>query len=283
MTIDVVRSDDREVPVEYRFEFPPIYGGNTQSLTRAIPGGGDHGAATDTAKVTLTDYHGFVIDQRTAVIEIPVAVPTITSISPESGYADTIVTITGYGFGETKGSVFFNTTPTGIFGSWSDTEIKTQVPIGATSGNVIVRDNAGRSSNGIYFEVKEVCAKIADCFKLEFTPSDCDGNPIAPSVKLPLVQVGCQLAVDPDYSWPSAYRYTASGSVTQANVSLSFARTIDTVFWDAIQGTFSGTASQAGLAYTGTVVYRYSKEDCDADHTLDNVPFLIDLSRCAAP
>ena len=285
LTIDVVRSDDREVPVEYRFESPPIYGGKTQNITRAIPGGGDHGAATDTATVTLTDYNGFDIDQRTAVIEIPVAVPTITSISPESGYVDAIVTITGYGFGKTEGSVFFNTTPTGIFGSWSDTEITTMVPSGATSGDVVVRDAEGRTSNGKYFEVKK-SGKIGDCYRLEFTPSDCEGNIKAPSMKLHFIQAGGQLSLDQD--GPYSDWYTASGSITNANVSLSFTRHIGDVDWEIIEGTFSGRTSGStllGLTYNGTVEYNYSKKECDADHTLDNVPFDIDLStkRCVAP
>jgi len=156
LTIDVVRADDREVPVEYHFQFPPIWDETTTTLTRAIPAGGDFGAATDTATVTLKDQYGSIADKRTAIIEIPAAVPTITDISPKTGFVDTVVTITGTTFGQTEGRVLFNGTPTGIFASWTNTEIKTKVPLGATSGDVIVRDAEGRTSNGIYFEVKEV-------------------------------------------------------------------------------------------------------------------------------
>ena len=156
LTIDVVREDDREVPLKYHFQFPPIYDGITTKLTKAIPPGGDFGAAKDTVTATLSTHYGGTVHSRPAVIEIPAAVPTITDISPNMGSVYTIVTITGTGFGKTQGYVLFNGTPTGEYGLWTDTEIQTVVPFGATSGNVIVRDAAGTNSNGVYFVVFDI-------------------------------------------------------------------------------------------------------------------------------
>jgi hypothetical protein len=81
--------------------------------------------------------------------------PTIKSISPVSGYSGTPFTITGTGFGATKGtsSVTLNGKPLPI-ASWSDTVIKTgagQAALGP--GKVVVTVN-GVASNAVTFTVK---------------------------------------------------------------------------------------------------------------------------------
>lgn len=80
--------------------------------------------------------------------------PVLTAITPNSGQAGIIVTLTGKYFGtdKTKGSVTFNSTSVTSISSWSDTEIKLTVPGGATSGLVYVTVN-GLKSNGITFTV----------------------------------------------------------------------------------------------------------------------------------
>jgi len=70
---------------------------------------------------------------------VPSPLPTIASVSPASGPAGTVVTITGANLGATQGAstVTFNgtaSTPT----SWSDTSIVVPVPQGATSGHIVV-------------------------------------------------------------------------------------------------------------------------------------------------
>src|SRR5712692_8637836 len=85
-----------------------------------------------------------------------VPAPTISSLSLTSGVVGTSVTVTGTNFGATQGSgtVSFNWTdaaPT----SWSATSIVAPVPIGATTGNVVV-SASGVASNGISFTVVEV-------------------------------------------------------------------------------------------------------------------------------
>ena len=82
------------------------------------------------------------------------ATPTITSLSPTSGAAGLQVTINGTGFGATRGTstVTFNGTLTGTPATWSSTQIKVNVPAGATAGNVVVHA-AGVHSNGSPFTV----------------------------------------------------------------------------------------------------------------------------------
>jgi len=82
--------------------------------------------------------------------------PTIASLSPGSGLAGTVVTITGTNFGTTQGSstVKFNgtvATPT----NWNATSIVAPVPSGTTSGNVVVTVS-GAASNGVGFTVSAI-------------------------------------------------------------------------------------------------------------------------------
>src|SRR6202034_1860520 len=75
------------------------------------------------------------------------------SLSPTSGAVGAAVTVTGTNFGSTQGSstVQFNGT-TATITSWSATSIKTTVPTGATTGNVVVHAS-GVNSNGSSFTV----------------------------------------------------------------------------------------------------------------------------------
>ncbi len=76
-----------------------------------------------------------------------VSTPAIGNLSPHSGSAGTLVTITGSGFGATQGSsstVTFNGVPA-TPQTWSDTQIVVPVPVAATSGQIVVTVN-GQSS-----------------------------------------------------------------------------------------------------------------------------------------
>src|SRR5262245_50845895 len=82
---------------------------------------------------------------------VAMAVPSITSLSPNSGALGTSVTIAGSGFGSTPGTVTFNGT-TGTPTSWNDVSIQVPVPAGATTGSVIVTAG-GNASNAVNFTV----------------------------------------------------------------------------------------------------------------------------------
>lgn len=81
------------------------------------------------------------------------ATPTITLLSPSSGAVGATVTITGSGFNATQGTgtVTFNGV-TATVTSWSPMSLTTTVPVGATTGNVVVQQN-GLTSAGVAFTV----------------------------------------------------------------------------------------------------------------------------------
>ncbi|MBU1671813.1 MAG: IPT/TIG domain-containing protein [Actinobacteria bacterium] len=115
------------------------------------------GAATGSWDVSVTnpDGRGATLPGGFTVEAVPVpAKPSITSISPTSGRAGTIVTITGRDFAKTRGSSYveFGNTRVSAYVSWSDTRIKVRVPAGAGSGPVTV-STANGNSNGVYFKV----------------------------------------------------------------------------------------------------------------------------------
>jgi hypothetical protein len=81
--------------------------------------------------------------------------PVINSLSVTAGPVSTAVTITGVGFGATQGSstVTFNGTAAQVT-AWGASSISAKVPLGATSGNVVVKVT-GQPSNGVAFSVQE--------------------------------------------------------------------------------------------------------------------------------
>jgi hypothetical protein len=64
----------------------------------------------------------------------------ITGFTPEQGYSSNEVTITGKNFGteENRGEVYFNETAATEYVSYTDTEIKVKVPMGASTGRISV-------------------------------------------------------------------------------------------------------------------------------------------------
>ncbi len=82
------------------------------------------------------------------------SLPLISSLSEPAGTVGSSLTITGVNFGATQGAstVTFNGTAATAFTSWSDTSIQLTVPVGATTGNVLVTVN-NNSSNELTFVV----------------------------------------------------------------------------------------------------------------------------------
>jgi hypothetical protein len=86
-------------------------------------------------------------------VPLPVAPPSISSLSPNIGGVGTPVTVAGTNFGTTQvtSTIKFNgitATPT----SWSATSIVVPVPTGATTGSVVVAVT-GQTSNSVAFSV----------------------------------------------------------------------------------------------------------------------------------
>ena len=116
-------------------------GWSDTSITVTVPAGATTGSVVVTVGGTPSDGASFTVT------------PAIGSLSPIAGPEGTTVEITGTSFGAMQGtsSVTFNgtgATPT----SWSDTSITVTVPVGATTGNVVVTVG-GQASNGVSFAV----------------------------------------------------------------------------------------------------------------------------------
>lgn len=88
-------------------------------------------------------------------LELSLDAPVLTSLTPTSGGLGTVVTLTGTNFGASKQTVFqvtFGDTMATTVKRLSDTEIQATVPVGATTGGVIVRSN-GLASTAKPFSV----------------------------------------------------------------------------------------------------------------------------------
>ena len=112
-------------------------------------------SSAGTYTVTATASDGALSNSKTFTWSITHVsqTPSITSLSPASGLVGTAVVISGANFGSTSGagSVQFNGTAATAT-SWSATSISVQVPVGATTGAVVVTVG-GQASNGVSFTV----------------------------------------------------------------------------------------------------------------------------------
>ena len=117
---------------------------STTSITVPVPAGATTGSVVVTVSGQPSNGYLFTV--------APPA-PNITDIQPNPSAVSTSVTITGINFGATQGesTLTFNGT-TASPASWSATSITVPVPIGATTGSVIVTVG-GQASNGFAFEV----------------------------------------------------------------------------------------------------------------------------------
>jgi len=91
-----------------------------------------------------------------------VPAPSISSLSSTNGNAGAAITILGSHFGSTQdtGTISFNGT-NATANSWSDGNISTTVPAGATTGNVVVTAAGGVASPGVPFTVQPVITSIS--------------------------------------------------------------------------------------------------------------------------
>jgi hypothetical protein len=80
--------------------------------------------------------------------------PLIDAITPVAGSVSTIVTITGQRFGLQRlgSAVYFAGVPARGYTSWKDTAIEAVVPVGGSSGELVVKIS-GRGSNAFSFSV----------------------------------------------------------------------------------------------------------------------------------
>jgi len=112
----------------------------TTFITATVPAGALTGAVTvTTGTTTLTSTKTFDV------------LPTITSFAPESGPVGTSVTITGTGLKQTTKVTFDG--KSAAFTVISDTEVKADVPTGATTGKIAVTTKGGSATSATSFTV----------------------------------------------------------------------------------------------------------------------------------
>lgn len=119
--------------------------------------------AEDRGAAGRDDYFGYGrINAYNTLNSFP-AFPAITSFTPAQGATGTVVTISGYGFGATRGSslVRFGTIKASEYTSWSDTRIKVKVPAPASRKCKLTVTTAGGVSNPVYFKVKPTVTNIS--------------------------------------------------------------------------------------------------------------------------
>jgi hypothetical protein len=140
---------------------PPGVSGTFNPKTITGPGSSLLTVATSpttpsgTYTLTINAASGALSKNQNITLGVPC--PTcagITGITPGTGVVNTNVAITGFSFGSTQGSssLIFNNNVAGVVQTWTDTLILASVPVGATTGPVVVRVN-GQSSNGWPFTV----------------------------------------------------------------------------------------------------------------------------------
>jgi len=87
-----------------------------------------------------------------SVSEGAIGVPEITSISPPSGPAGAVITITGSGFGDSpEGSVVMVSGVHAHPNSWSPSKITVTIPRGIAKGDVSVMTRGGKSAGSFAF------------------------------------------------------------------------------------------------------------------------------------
>jgi len=98
--------------------------------------------------------------------------PSLLNISPSVGPVGTVVTITGIGFGSSQGagSVGFNGIAA-VPSSWSDTQITVPVPTGATTGSVVVTQNAPAASTPAFTVTSGPQGSLAPVLQVRFDNS----------------------------------------------------------------------------------------------------------------
>src|SRR6267378_4225237 len=120
------------------------------SITVSVPAGATTGNVVVNVLGTASNGSPFTV------------APTITSLSQNAGAVGASITIIGTNFGTPQGTstVTFNGTTAAAASAWSATSITVLVPVGATTGNVVV-NVLGTASNGSPFTVAPTITSLS--------------------------------------------------------------------------------------------------------------------------
>ena len=120
------------------------------SITVTVPSGASAGNVVVTVNGTASTGVPFVVT------------PGISYLSPSSGAVGTSVTITGSGFGASQSgsTITFNGVSAASVSNWSNTSITLPVPVGASSGPVVVTVG-GLASNSKTFGIPSTVTSVS--------------------------------------------------------------------------------------------------------------------------
>ncbi len=131
---------------------------NTTCIAVQVPTAIANNSYTGSVVVTRTT------DSKTDTLASFRVLPRITSFTPSSGSGGDAVTVNGDHFCQNGGTcptvfaaankvTFTSAQDASVFTSWSDTAMVTQVPMAASTGNVVLTSNTSYTSNGQSFTV----------------------------------------------------------------------------------------------------------------------------------
>ena len=127
-------------------------GWSDTAINTTVPGAAASGTVSVYVSGILNTWAGFKVTK-------------ISGIDRDFGPAGMNVTITGEGFGDTRGNngVYFGTLPAVVadYSLWSDSSIVVKVPAGASSGDIKVKIG-NLYSNGKYFKVSTIAELLPD-------------------------------------------------------------------------------------------------------------------------
>jgi len=211
-----------------------------------------------------------------ATVSAYAAGPSIQSLRPTSAPVGGGLVIAGSGFGQSQGSstVTVNNTPVTVFAFWSATQIYAEVPIGATTGNVIVKVG-GSNSNGVRLTV--VPAPSITSLSASSGPIGSSititGTNLRPSSTLvPYVYFSptggcsnCGIAVTPTLSSNTSCTVQVPAGATSGKVSVQY----DYVNSNPLSFTVTGTLAPVADAGLNDVVPLGSTVRLDGTHSYD--------------
>jgi len=102
------------------------------------------------------------VDQAYTYFNSPKPAPVVAYLTPAFGTVGTLVNVSGVNFGAGQGlsTVTFNGVAAGVV-SWSDRSIKCTVPLGASTGKVVVTTRGGSSNGRTFALMPPAIAKLS--------------------------------------------------------------------------------------------------------------------------
>jgi hypothetical protein len=163
--------------------------------------------------------------------------PMITGLSTSSGAIGQPVTITGQNFGGTQGTstATFNGMSASVI-SWGATSIQAVVPVGATTGNVVVTVN-NSASDGIPFGIMPGVVSLSQ------------QSAAVGAAQFTLTVTGTSFVPTSQAMWNNSARQTTYVNATTLNVTVNASDlAVAGIFLVAVQNPGAGTSS--GLPFT---------------------------------